>query len=146
MANSQHIQEALKKIWGQFPMLNFSRRTPTLGWFFPPDSEKVLKIAHFCVFRHIGGVEWVRKNVDLKIQWVKGNCSKNCGYWASWGPTIIFSEKKSPYLNNLSPIPVFKLDIDELNESESSVLLEGVLPLLRRKLISLVESRTWSMS
>ena len=94
VVNSQHIQESLKKIWGQFPMLNFSRRTPTLGWFFPPDSEKVLKIAHFCVFRHIGGVEWVRKNMDLKIQWVKGNCSKNCGYWASWGPTILFSEKK----------------------------------------------------
>ena len=56
-----------EKIWGQFPMLNFSRRTPTLGWFFPPDSKKVLKIAHFCVFRHIGGVEWVRKNMDLKI-------------------------------------------------------------------------------
>ena len=99
MVNSQHIQKALKKIWGQFPMLNFSRRTPTLGWFFPPDSEKVLKIAHFCVFGHIGGVEWVRKNMDLKIQWVKGNCSKNCSYWASWGPKIIFSQKKHKNLN-----------------------------------------------
>ena len=28
--------------------------------------------------------------------------SQNRGSWASWGPTIIFSEKKSPYLNNLS--------------------------------------------
>ena len=67
VVNSQHILESLKKIWGQFSMLNFSRRTPTLGWFFRPDSEKVLKIAHFCAFRHIGGVEWVRKNMDLKI-------------------------------------------------------------------------------
>ena len=92
VVNSQHVQEALKKNWGQFPMLNFSRRTPTLGWFFRPDSEKVLKIAHFCVFRNIWGVEWVRKIMDLKIQWVKGNYSKNCKYWASRDPTIIFSE------------------------------------------------------
>ena len=28
--------------------------------------------------------------------------SQNRGSWTSWGPTIIFSEKKSPYLNNLS--------------------------------------------
>ena len=28
--------------------------------------------------------------------------SQNRGSWVSWGPTIIFSEKKSPYLNNLS--------------------------------------------
>ena len=28
--------------------------------------------------------------------------SQNRGSWASWGPTIIFSEKKSLYLNNLS--------------------------------------------
>ena len=31
--------------------------------------------------------------------------SQNRGSWASWGPTIIFSEKKSPYLNNLSLDP-----------------------------------------
>ena len=43
----------------EFPMLNFSRRTLILGWFFPPDSKKVLKIAIFCGFRHIGGFEWV---------------------------------------------------------------------------------------
>ena len=42
-------------MWGKFPMLNFSRRASTLGWFFPPDSQKVLKIAHFCVSSHIGG-------------------------------------------------------------------------------------------
>ena len=28
--------------------------------------------------------------------------SQNRGSWASWGPTIFFSERKSPYLNNLS--------------------------------------------
>ena len=28
--------------------------------------------------------------------------SQNRGSWASWGPKIIFSEKKSLYLNNLS--------------------------------------------
>ena len=32
--------------------------------------------------------------------------SQNRGSWASWGPTIIFSEKKSPYLNNLSLDPI----------------------------------------
>ena len=54
-------------MWGKFPMLNFSRQTSTLGWFFPPDTQKVLKIAHFCVSSHIGGVGWAQKNVDLKI-------------------------------------------------------------------------------
>ena len=49
---------------GQFPMLNFSRRTPTLGWFFPPDSKKVLKIAHFCVFRHIVAKLWIPQKVS----------------------------------------------------------------------------------
>ena len=83
-------------------MLNFSRRASTLGWFFPPDSQKVLKIAHFCVSSHIGGVGGVRKHMDPKIQWVMVHGSQNRGSWASWGPTIIFSEKKSPYLNNLS--------------------------------------------
>ena len=43
-------------MWGKFPMLNFSRRASTLGCFFPPDSQKVLKIAHFCASSHIGGV------------------------------------------------------------------------------------------
>ena len=94
MPQSQHIQKALNKIWDKFPMLNFSRQTPTLGWFFSPDTQKVLKIAHFGIFRHIGGVGWVRKHMDPKIQWVNANCSKNCGSWTSWGPTIIFSEKK----------------------------------------------------
>ena len=26
-----------------------------MGWFFPPDTQKVLKISHFDIFRHIGG-------------------------------------------------------------------------------------------
>ena len=94
MTQSQHIQKPPKKIWATFPMLNFSRWTPTLGASLNWNDQKRPKLAHFGIFRHIGGVGGVRKNVDLKIQWVKGNCSKNCGYWASWGPTILFSEKK----------------------------------------------------
>ena len=50
--------------------------------------------------------------------------SQNCGYWASWGPTIIFSEKKSPYLNNLSPIhiefPSKELSVITIKEEEVS--------------------------
>ena len=36
-------------------MLNFSRRTPTLWKCFRWDSQKVGKIAHLGIFRHIGG-------------------------------------------------------------------------------------------
>ena len=95
MTQSQHMQKSPKKIWATFPMLNFSRWTPTLGASLNWNDQKRPKLAHFGIFRHIGGVGGVQKNVDLKIQWVKGNCSKNCGYWASWGPTILFSEKKT---------------------------------------------------
>ena len=59
--------EATKKIWATFPMLNFSRRTPTLGVCSKWDSRKVQKIAHFGVFRHIGGVRWGRNITDIKI-------------------------------------------------------------------------------
>ena len=37
-------------------MSKFSRWTPTLGVCFKWDSQKVLEIAHFGVFRHIGGI------------------------------------------------------------------------------------------
>ena len=47
--------EGHKKRWAKFPMLNFSRRTPTLWKCFRWDSQKVGKIAHLGIFRHIGG-------------------------------------------------------------------------------------------
>ena len=56
-----------EKNLGTIPNVKFFTADPYFGVVFPPDSKKVLKIAHFCVFRHIGGVEWVRKNMDLKI-------------------------------------------------------------------------------
>ena len=80
-------------MWGTFPMLNFSRRTSTLGWSFPPDTQKGLKIAHFCVYSHIGGPGGPKK------MWAMVHGSKNCGYWASGGPTIVFSHKKYKILN-----------------------------------------------
>ena len=58
-------------------MLNFSRWTPTLGVCFKWDSQKVLKIAHIGIFRHIGGVRWDRKITDIKILWVKVLHAKN---------------------------------------------------------------------
>ena len=48
-------------------MLNFSRWTPTLGVFPKWNNQKVPKIAHLGIFRHIGGVGGVQKDVDLKI-------------------------------------------------------------------------------
>ena len=34
--------------------------------------------------------------MDLKIYWVKVNCSKYCGSWTSWGPTrVVFQNKKN---------------------------------------------------
>ena len=107
MTQSQHMQKSPKKIWATFPMLNFSRWTPTLGASLKWNDQKRPKLAHFGIFRHIGGVGGVRKNVDLKIQWVKGNCSKNCGYWASWGPTIIFSQKKYKNPNPVTLTPMY---------------------------------------
>ena len=51
----------------QISNIKFSRWTPTLGVCFKWDSQKVLKIAHFGVFRHIGGVRCDRKITDIKI-------------------------------------------------------------------------------
>jgi len=51
--------------------------------------------------------------------------SQNRGSWASWGPTIIFSEKKSSYLNNLS-LDLIKMTINEsqVNTDEDPGLKE----------------------
>ena len=35
--------EGYKKMWGKFPMLNFSQRTSTLGWFFSTGHPKSAK-------------------------------------------------------------------------------------------------------
>ena len=52
-----------EKNLGTIPNVKFFTADPYFGVVFSTG----LKIAHFCVFRHIGGVEWVRKNMDLKI-------------------------------------------------------------------------------
>ena len=71
-------------------MLNFSRWTPTLGVYFKWDSQKVLKIAHIGIFRHIGGVRWVRKITDIKILWVKVLHAKNGDFSTTRGWEINF--------------------------------------------------------
>ena len=71
-------------------MLNFSRWTPTLGVCFKWDSQKVLKIAHIGIFRHIGGVRWVRKITDIKILWVKVLRAKNGEFSTTRGWEINF--------------------------------------------------------
>ena len=50
--------------------------------------------------------------------------SQNRGSWASWGPTIFFSEKKSPYLNNLSLDPKFWIPLFSLKNCEN---LDGII-------------------
>ena len=62
-------------------MSKFSRWTPTLGVCFKWDSQKVLKIAHLGVFRHIGGTWGVQKHMYLKVYWVKVISSKNGDVW-----------------------------------------------------------------
>ena len=62
-------------------MSKFSRWTPTLGVCFKWDSQKVLKIAHLGVFRHIGGTWGVQKHMYLKVYWVKVISSKNGDFW-----------------------------------------------------------------
>ena len=71
-------------------MSKFSRWTPTLGVCFKWDSQKVLKIAHFGVFRHIGGTWGVQKHMYLKIYWVKVISSKNGDFWTPQCWEIIF--------------------------------------------------------
>ena len=71
-------------------MLNFSRWTPTLGVYFKWDSQKVLKIAHIGIFRHIGGVRWDRKITDIKILWVKVLHAKNGDFSTTRGWEINF--------------------------------------------------------
>ena len=118
MTQFQHLQHPTKKDWATFPMLNFSQWTPTLGaslkWM-----TKCPKIAHFGIFIHIGGVGGGQKNVDLKIQWVKGNCSKNCGYWASWGPTLIFSEKKTSNVRITVHLDIYPRSLENCQKSKS---------------------------
>ena len=63
LAYFQHIKKSIKK----FPMLKFSRWTPTLGVFLKWDSQKVLKMAHFVIFRHIGGVRGVQKKIGINV-------------------------------------------------------------------------------
>ena len=102
-------------------MLNFSRRASTLGWFFPPDSKKVLKIAHFCVSSHIGGVHgpWQPKSRILGLL----------------GPHNNFFRKKSPYLNNLSLDPISR---------QQSVSLQNKIHLSSAKIVRLAVPKTCS--
>ena len=99
MAYCQHIQKSMKKFSATFPMLKFSRQTPTLRWFFSRDSQEGLNFRLFRHFRHIGVVGGVQKYIGIKFQWVTMISSKNGGCGTSQGPTIIFSEKKSVDLN-----------------------------------------------
>ena len=99
MAYCQHIQKSMKKFSATFPMLKFSRQTPTLRWFFSRDSQEGLNFRLFRHFRHIGVVGGVQKQIGIKFQWVTMISSKNGGCGTSQGPTIIFSEKKSVDLN-----------------------------------------------
>ena len=55
-----------KKFWAKFPMLKFSRETPTLGVFLKWNAKEGLKLAHMGIFRHIEGVWWVQKNWTSK--------------------------------------------------------------------------------
>ena len=71
-------------------MSKFSRWTPTLGVCFKWDSQKVLKIAHLGVFRHIGGTWGVQKHMYLKVYWVKVISSKNGDVWTPQCWEMIF--------------------------------------------------------
>ena len=84
-------------------MSKFSRWTPTLGVCFKWDSQKVLKIAHFGVFRHIGGTGGVQKHMYLKIYWVKVISSKNGDFWTPSAERLIFSDKTFACLIDCTP-------------------------------------------
>ena len=47
-------------------------------------------------------IEFLPKSSDMLVHWVKTTWVKGGGVSTSWGPTIIFSEKKSCFLNSLS--------------------------------------------
>ena len=84
-------------------MLNFSGWTPTLGVCFKWDSQKVLKIAHIGIFRHVGGVRWNRKVTDIKILWVKVLHAKMATFRPPGAEKLIFSDKTLPCSIDCAP-------------------------------------------
>ena len=85
--------EAAKKNWATFPMLNFSRRTPTWGVCSKWDSRNVLKIAHFGVFRHIGGSGGAETLLTSKYSGSRSSMPKMATFRPPGAEKLIFSDK-----------------------------------------------------
>ena len=111
-------------------MLNFSRWTPTLGVCFKWDSQKVLKIAHIGIFRHIGGVRWDRKITDINILWVKVLHAKNCDFSTTRGWEINFFRQNIAMLDWLCTETYASIDCPACHFPHLLVLCWLFLPLL----------------
>ena len=101
-------------------MLKFSRWTPTLGVFLKWDSQKVLKMAHFVIFRHIGGSGGSKKRLALKFSGSRSSLPKMATLQALCIEKLIFSPKTLQCSIDLTPkhimghyYPLFKRMKDE---------------------------------
>ena len=74
-------------------MLNFSRWTTTLGVFPKWDNQKVPKIAHLGIFRHIGGVGGSKKMWTSKYSGSRSIVPKIAGIGCPGAPQYFFQKK-----------------------------------------------------
>ena len=83
-----------KKDWATFPMLNFSRWTPTLGASLKWNDQKRPKITHFGIFRHIGGSGGSEKMWTSKYSGSRVIVAKIADIGPHRAPQYFFQKKK----------------------------------------------------
>ena len=76
-----------------------------MGVFLKWDSQKVLKMAHFVIFRHIGGVRGSKKRLALMFSGSRSSLPKMAILRALWTEKLIFSPKTLQCTIDLTPKP-----------------------------------------
>ena len=84
-------------------MSKFSQWTPTLGVCFKWDSQKVLKIAHFVVFRHIGGSGVTEKLLTSTYCGSRSSPPNMATFELPSAEKLIFSDKTLACLIDCTP-------------------------------------------
>ena len=94
MKKRQHVDASTGH---QVNFLKGSRKTRSFGPCLSWDSQKVPRMTHIAKFGHQSNL-----SSDMLEHWVKVIWAKDGGSGTPWGPTIIFSEKKSASLNSMT--------------------------------------------